>query len=173
MLPTVYQGNYNAVSRFYDDTLLPVLRELGIVFYAYSPIAGGFLTKTRKAIEDNTAEGRFKDDKDNRVAQLYRGMYIKPKMLEGLGRWEELAKQQGVPQAELAYRWVYYHSKLSPAKGDFLILGAGKVEQLLQTHKGLQNGPLAPEVVKGIDEVWDIVKADAFENNFEAYKKSN
>ncbi|KAI8246917.1 hypothetical protein K4K57_006205 [Colletotrichum sp. SAR 10_99] len=51
VLPTVYQGNYSAVARKPEADLFPVLRKLGISFVAYSPIAGGFLTKTREQIE--------------------------------------------------------------------------------------------------------------------------
>lgn len=41
--PSVYQGSYAAVARGAEDELFPLLRENGIAFYAYSPIAGGFL----------------------------------------------------------------------------------------------------------------------------------
>lgn len=166
--PTVYQGNYNPVSRVYDDTLFPLLRELGIDFYAYSPIAGGFLTKSKKGLEEDTASGRFAAG-GGPVSKMYRDLYLKPGMLDGLARWEALAKEQGVPQAELAYRWVYYHSALDTTKGDFVILGASKVEQITQTVEGLRRGPLKPEVVKGIDEVWGIVKHEAFADNFNAF----
>lgn len=162
--PTVYQGNYNPVSRIYDDTLFPVLRELGIAFYAYSPIAGGFLTKSRKAIEDETAGGRFAIG-DSIGSKMYRSLYIKPAMLDALDGWEALAREQGIPQAELAYRWVYYHSALDTTKGDSVILGASKAEQIKQTVEGLRKGPLKPEIVKGIDEVWDIMKHEAFADN--------
>jgi aflatoxin B1 aldehyde reductase len=57
VLPTVYQGNYSAVARKQDTLLFPLLRKLGISFYAYSPIAGGFLTKTKQQIEEGA--GRF------------------------------------------------------------------------------------------------------------------
>lgn len=167
VLPTVYQGNYNAVSRVIDTTLFPLLRELDMVFYAYSPIAGGFLTKSRRALEEGTVGGRFAVG-DNTVGRMYRDFYVKPAMLEGLGRWEELARAQGVSQAELAYRWVYYHSALDPEKGDFVILGASKVEQITQTVEGIRKGPLKPDVVKGIDEIWETVKGEAIVNNFEA-----
>jgi len=59
VLPTVYQGNYNAVSRSIESTLFPTLRELSIAFYAYSPIAGGFLTKSRALLEAGREGGRF------------------------------------------------------------------------------------------------------------------
>lgn len=168
VLPTVYQGNYNAVSRAIETTLFPVLRELGIAFYAYSPIAGGFLTKSRKALEDGTEGGRFAVG-DNAINSMYRGFYIKPTMLEALGKWEELAKIQGVSQAELAYRWIYYHSLLKPEQhNDFVIAGASKIEQLTQTLEALKTGPLKPEVVQAIDELWDHVKQDAIVDNYQA-----
>lgn len=168
VLPSVYQGNYNAVSRLIDDTLFPVLRELGIAFYAYSPVAGGFLTKTRAAFEQGTVDGRFRKDHEAPVAKMYQGFYSKPKLLEGLGRWEGLAELQGVPRAELAYRWVYYHSALRQDKGDVVIVGASRPDQITQTVEGIRKGPLKPEVVKGIEEVWELVKGDAILDNFEA-----
>lgn len=168
VLPTVYQGNYNAVSRHIDTTLFPVLRELGIAFYAYSPVAGGFLTKTKKALEEGTADGRFRADHEAPVAKMYHDLYTKPKLLEGLGRWEGIAEQQGVPRAELAYRWVYYHSALKQELGDVVIVGASKPEQITQTVEGIRRGPLKPEVAKAIDDVWELVKEEAFVDNFEA-----
>lgn len=167
VLPTVYQGNYNAVSRLVDTTLFPLLRRLDMAFYAYSAIAGGFLTKTRKALEEGSADGRFAAG-DNRIGNLYRKFYLKPAMLDGLARWEELAKIQGVPQAELACRWVYCHSAMDVQKGDQVIVGASKTDQLVQTVDGLKRGPLKPEVVKGIDELWDVVKHEAIIDNYDA-----
>lgn len=167
VLPTVYQGNYNAVSRKIEADLLPLLRELGISFYAYSPIAGGFLTKSRKALDEDTEGGRFAAD-GGMINTMYRKLYVKPALLEGLGKWEELAKNEGVPQAELAYRWIYYHSALKPKEhGDFVIVGASKIEQISQTLDGLKRGPLKPEVVQEIDEVWNIVKDEAIVDNFD------
>ena len=34
VLPTVYQGNYNAVARHVEQSLFPLLRNLNISFYA-------------------------------------------------------------------------------------------------------------------------------------------
>lgn len=67
-LPQVYQGNYSAVTRKQEEVLFPALRKLGISFYAYSPLAGGFLTKTRQDIIDG--KGRF--DPSAPIGSLYR-----------------------------------------------------------------------------------------------------
>ena len=53
-LPTVYQGCYNPLRRHKETKFLPILRKLGISFYAYSPSAGGFLGKTVAQVEDIT-----------------------------------------------------------------------------------------------------------------------
>lgn len=45
VLPSVYQGAYNPATRSIERTLFPVLRDLRMAFYAYSPLAGGFLAK--------------------------------------------------------------------------------------------------------------------------------
>ena len=42
--PSIYQGQYNALFRSCEKYLFPWLREHNIKFYAYSPLAGGFLT---------------------------------------------------------------------------------------------------------------------------------
>jgi aflatoxin B1 aldehyde reductase len=42
--PSVYQGLYNGIHRAVEPELLACLRKYGIGFYAYNPVAGGFLT---------------------------------------------------------------------------------------------------------------------------------
>ncbi|KAI3397094.1 hypothetical protein diail_11237 [Diaporthe ilicicola] len=153
VLPSVYQDNYNAVSRGIEETLFPVLRGLGIAFYAHSPVAGGFLTKTRAALEEGTAGGRFSVDAAHPAAKFHQDLCNKPRLLEGLDRWDGLTELQRVPRAELAYRWVYWHSALRQDLGNVVIVGASRPEQIEQTVGGIRRGPLMPGVVKGIEEV--------------------
>ena len=40
VLPTVYQGMYNGVTRQVELELFPCLRKFNIAFYAYNPLAG-------------------------------------------------------------------------------------------------------------------------------------
>ncbi|OAP62045.1 aldehyde reductase (GliO) [Fonsecaea erecta] len=156
VLPSVFQGNYAPVARKLETLLLPTLRQLGIVFYAYSPLAGGFLTKTKQQIVDGA--GRFNTDF---AAGMYDQMYLKESYLAALALWEDVAREQGCSRAELAYRWVAYHSALRAELGDGIIIGASKFEQIEPTLQGLQRGRLKDSVVKRIDEVWETVKHDA------------
>jgi aryl-alcohol dehydrogenase-like predicted oxidoreductase len=46
---TAVQSNYSIMARHYESDVLPVCKELGIGFVAYSPLAGGLLTGKIKA----------------------------------------------------------------------------------------------------------------------------
>ncbi len=157
MLPTVYQGNYAPVARKPEEALFPILRQNGIAFYAYSPLAGGFLAKTRAQIEEQT--NRW--DPNTVVGQIYGTLYNKPSYLDALSKWELISDKSGIPKAELGYRWVAHHSILKPAHGDALIFSGSSLEQNRQTIKGIKRGPLPHEVAQQIDELWDLIKDDA------------
>jgi len=162
VLPTVYQGNYNAFARKQEELLFPTLRKLNISFYAYSPIAGGFLTKTREQLENGT--GRW--DKNTPFGQVYHSLYSKATLLDGLDEWHAIAKEEGISPAALAYRWVKFNSPLKSENGDALIIGASKVEQLEDTLQSLQQGPLSEKAVARIDELWKKVEGEAPLDNF-------
>ncbi|KAK2593182.1 hypothetical protein QQS21_009111 [Conoideocrella luteorostrata] len=167
VIPSVYQGNYSAIARRTEDEILPVLRKHNISFYAYSPIAGGFLAKCKAEL--NSPEGRF--HKAHPLAKIYNGMYNRSSLVAALDVWEQIAKDQGVTRAELAYRWIVYHSQLRGELGDAIIIGARKEQQLRETAKAMRNGPLSDGIVKRIGEVWEIVKSEAFLDNFEMMSK--
>ena len=161
-LPSVYQGNYSAVARRQEEVLFPTLRKLGMSFYAYSPLAGGFLTKTKQQIHDRA--GRF--DPSDPLGKMYTTMYNKPSYLEALSIWEEIAKEEGCSRADLAYRWVKYNSPLKPEQGDAIIIGASRLDQLTQTLDSISGGPLSDKAVKRIDEVWKTIEHEAPLDNY-------
>ncbi|KAF1928316.1 aflatoxin B1 aldehyde reductase member 2 [Didymella exigua CBS 183.55] len=159
-LPEVYEGNYNPVARHLEKDLFPLLRKLNMVFYAYSPLAGGFLTKT--AADLDAGAGRFSKEA---LGGMYSGMYDKPSLREGLKTWDQIAEKEGVNKAELAYRWVAHHSALTE-EGDGVIFGASKLSQIEQTAGGIKKGKLSAEALKSIDQLWESVKAEAPVDNF-------
>lgn len=95
-------------------------------------------------------------------------MYNQPKFLDLLDEWANIAAEEGVSQAALAYRWVNFHSALKPELGDGVIFGASSNEQIVQTIDCLRSGPLRDSAAKRINELWATVKDDAFMDNFEA-----
>ncbi|GFF40108.1 aflatoxin B1 aldehyde reductase member 3 [Aspergillus udagawae] len=165
VLPSVYQGNYNAIARRNETELLPVLRENNIRFYAYSPIAGGFLTKTKEQLLTG-GEGRW--DPNTVFGQVYHKLYNKPALLEALDDWAEIAAAEGISKAELAYRWIFFHSHIRQDLGDAVIVGASKISQFEETVAAIQRGPLSAEAVKRIDADWEKIKDVAILDNFNA-----
>ncbi len=165
VLPTAFQGNYNPVARHYETILFPTLRKLGISFYAYSPLAGGFLTKT--AADIDAGVGRFNA---NVLNGLYKALYDMPTLREALLAWNKIAEKEGVPNAELAYRWMVHHSALKGDE-DAVIFGSRTLEQTMQTAQSLKKGRLSDEAVKAIDAIWERVKDEAPRDNFEVFQK--
>ena len=153
----MYQGNYSAVARKPEELLFPVLRKLGMSFYAYSPLAGGFLTKSRQQIEHGV--GRW--DPQSAIGKTYHSMYRKPAMLEALARWESIANEEGCTRADLAYRWVRYNSPLKSEFGDALIIGASNLNQLEETLASIGKGSLSEKAAEQISEIWDLIESEA------------
>ncbi|KAH8807419.1 NADP-dependent oxidoreductase domain-containing protein [Xylogone sp. PMI_703] len=161
--PTVYQGSYSPVSRLPEESLFPILRKHGIAFYAYSPLAGGVLTKSRAEVEEKTA-ARF--DGSTLMGKVYTALYHKKSYFEALTAWDAISVESGIPKAELAYRWVAHHSHLKGENGDALIIGASKLEQIRETIQGIRRGPLPDKVANQIEEIWEMVKHEAGLDNF-------
>jgi aflatoxin B1 aldehyde reductase len=75
-----------------------------------------------------------------------------------------------VSKAELAYRWVAYHSALQGDE-DGVIFGASSLNQVEQTAQGLKKGKLSEEAVNGIERIWESVKKVAPIDNFQGKGK--
>ncbi|KAF2021137.1 Aldo/keto reductase [Aaosphaeria arxii CBS 175.79] len=161
ILPSVYQGNYSAIARKTETELFPTLRKLGFSFYAYSPIAGGFLVKTLEQLDEGS--GKFND---NAVGGLYNKLYNRPIFRDALADWNAIAKKEGVSNAELAYRWIAHHSLLKEELGDAVIFGASRVQQARETTKALKKGPLSSEAAEAINAIWPKLEKEAILDNW-------
>lgn len=159
ILPTVFQGNYSAVARHVEEELLAVSRELHMSFWAYSPLAGGFLAKTPDYFRRRVNKGRW--DPKSEVGELYNRLYNKRQLVGALDTWGAAADQAQCTRAALAYRWLKHHSMLHPKHGDAILMGASTVEQVAQTLQCLDDGPLPAEVVQVIDKIWERVKGES------------
>jgi len=167
VLPTVFQGNYNAVSRHIEEDLFPLLRKLKISFYAYSPIGGGFLTKNSVQLRAQDDEGRF--GPKSRVGELYIAMYSKDTLFNALDEWGAIAQDAGISKAALAYRWIAYHSALRKEHGDAIIVGASKVAQLEESLGAIEEGPLEAKIAERASAIWETVKDEAPLDNYHSY----
>jgi len=162
LLPTVYQGMYSGVTRQVEEELLPCLRYHGIAFYAYSPLGGGILSgkyKFEQQEEKSITKGRF-----NGVGwdKVYRDRYWHTEHFQAMERLKALLAEhhgEDVGVAEAAFRWIYLHSALDGGKGDCVVLGASRMEQIkMNMDLSTKAEPLAEPVVKFFDEWWKSTK---------------
>ncbi|MFA6448524.1 MAG: aldo/keto reductase [bacterium] len=93
------QMEYSLWTRDPEDEILPLARELGIGFVAYSPLGRGFLAGKFKSEED------FEPTDYRRFTPRFQGENFK-KNLELVKKIEELAKERGVTPGRLALAWV-------------------------------------------------------------------
>ncbi|XP_070466836.1 aflatoxin B1 aldehyde reductase member 3-like isoform X2 [Equus przewalskii] len=160
IMPTVYQGMYNVITRQAEKELFPCLRHFGLRFYAYNPLAGGLLTGKYK-YEDKDGKqpaGRFFG---NNWAEIYRNRYWKEPHFQAIAMMEKALQAAYGPSApsmtSAVLRWMYHHSQLQGALGDAVILGMTNLEQLAQNLAAAEEGPLEPAVVQAFDDAWHLV----------------
>ncbi|CAL8355588.1 unnamed protein product [Gadus morhua 'NCC'] len=160
LVPTVYQGMYNATTRQVETELLPCLRSNGLRFYAYNPLAGGLLTG-KYHFEDKDAsqpEGRFFG---NEWATAYRNRYWKESHFQAISLVSQALEtaygSEKPTMTSAAIRWMYHHSQIKGDNGDGVIIGMSSMEQLQQNLSASEEGPLDERVVEAFKQAWDLV----------------
>ncbi|XP_039612067.1 aflatoxin B1 aldehyde reductase member 3 [Polypterus senegalus] len=163
VLPTLYQGMYNATTRQVETELLPCLRYFKMSFYAYNPLAGGMLTGKYKFEDKDELQpvGRFFG---NDWASVYHSRYWKPHHFQAVDLVKNALKAAyGPDQTSMtcaSLRWMYHHSQLRSEHGDAVILGMSTMEQLQENLKATEEGPLEAGVVEAFDKAWALVAHD-------------
>ncbi|KAG0338327.1 hypothetical protein BG005_003815, partial [Podila minutissima] len=155
--PTVYQGWFNPLQRQVERELFPCLRELGIKFYAYNPIAGGFLTGNY-TVDSQVKDGSRFDTKTV-LGSYYREQYWTPLYFDAVKELKTAAAMHDIQLLDASIRWMNHHSGLGPNDG--LIFGANdNTEDLRQNLVSAQTGgPLPKDLVTAFEAAWDKVKA--------------
>jgi aflatoxin B1 aldehyde reductase len=156
MEPTVYQGMYNALTRDVERELFPCLRNYGIRFNAYNPLAGGMLTGKHLSMDDIPDSGRFN------VERGYLDRYWKQDYFNVLQELQTACQEFDLKPIEVAFSWLVHHSLLDDELGDGIILGASKVEHLLQNMVACQHAPLNQSILDILDRGWEIIKPNCF-----------
>jgi aflatoxin B1 aldehyde reductase len=158
--PTIYQGMYNALTRNLEHELIPACKRYGLDVVVYNPIAGGLFSGKIKSKDMVPAEGRFSDTAAS--GKMYRNRYFKDSVFRALQIVEGAVDKAGLSMVETALRWCVHHSKLNVLDGnDGIIIGVSSKEQLDENLTHLEKGPLPEEVVKALDEAWQVTRADS------------
>lgn len=155
IIPSVYEGMYNALSRNMEKELNEVLNKFEMSFYVYNPLAGGLLTNKYNSYEVLPNSGRFV----NRPG--YRNRYWKSSYFQAIDILKDVCNKYNIEIAAAAYAWLTNHSVLNKERGDAIILGFSNISQLKNNIKFSQGDPLNEKVILKFNEAWDIVKNDA------------
>ena len=120
----VVQGKYSILDRQAEEELLPLCRENGITFQAYSPLEQGLLS------------GRYPRDYQPKGAQANKKWFqaeAMQKAMDMMEKWEPLCEKYGCSIANLALTWVM-------VQGDYITVlnGCSKVSQIEENSKAIQ-----------------------------------
>ncbi|MFT5220723.1 MAG: aflatoxin B1 aldehyde reductase [Planctomycetota bacterium] len=156
MVPTVYQGMYNALTRDVETELFPCLRNYAMRFYAYNPLAGGLLSGKYSSIDAIPDSGRFT------VERGYQSRYWKNDYFEVLQKLSKVSQETGISAVKIAIGWLLHHSKLEAQHGDAIILGVSKMEHLSENITAFEQQPLEQSILDILDQGWQTIKPDCF-----------
>ncbi len=150
VMPTVYQGVYNALNRTAEYELVPVLRNYGMRYYTHGSLASGFLTgKYVKGVAPVKGQDRLAQSR--RVKQYEERYLHRDEMFDALDVITKAAAMAGITTLEAAVRWTQHHSAADGAAGDAILIGVSRLEQLEPIMTASKNGPLPEPVVEAFE----------------------
>jgi len=158
ILPTLYQGMYNAITRDVEKELLPALAALGIRFYAYNPLAGGILAG--KLQPQGPVEPGSRFDPNTAQGNRYRQRYWNTVYFDAVEHVKNACQHAGISLVDASLRWYRHYSKLDFEQGDGVIIGASSLEQLQENMGALVNEERLPQAVaEAFDMAWEQTRS--------------
>jgi aryl-alcohol dehydrogenase-like predicted oxidoreductase len=135
------QTEYSLWTRDPEQEILPVCRELGIGFVAYSPLGRGFLTGQFQKFEDLPA------DDYRRFSPRFQGENFQ-KNLDLVKRVEDLAREKNCQPSQLALAWVMAQG------GDIVPIPGTKRRKYLEENVGALDIELTGDDLLRLNEVF-------------------
>ncbi len=156
VMPTVYQGVYNALNRTAEYELIPVLRNYGMRYYTHGSLASGFLTgKYKRGVEPVKGVDRFAQSR--RITQYQERYLHRAEMFDALDAITDAATAAGISTLEAAIRWTQYHSAVDASLGDAILIGVSRIAQLEPIMAAAGQGPLPESVAAAFETANDFV----------------
>lgn len=142
----IAQQMYNLVARGLEQEFIPFANRHKVSIIAYNPLAGGLLTG--KHSPTRVLPGtRFDNNR------MYQDRYWHPQNFEAVASLAEIARKAGRSLVSLAFGWLLQQDSV-----DCVILGASRPEQLDENLAASMEGPIAEELMRACDEVWNRLR---------------
>ena len=141
---TALQSEYSLWTRDPEPKVMPVLRELGIGFVAYSPLGRGFLTGEIRSLEN------FADDDSRKSNPRFSGENFQ-RNLRAVEEVKAIANEVGATAAQVALAWV-----LAQGDGIAAIPGTKRVSRV-EENAAADGIVLSPEQIHKLDNLTPAV----------------
>lgn len=103
--PAVFQGEYNIITRGVENELLPLLRQHGMRFAGFRPLAGGFLTGSAFARDPEQIAGtRF--SKEHPFGEGMRAVFGGEELAAAVKKFVSECDKRRIKAIEVALRWL-------------------------------------------------------------------
>lgn len=137
---TALQTEYSLWSRDPEDEILPLVRELGIGFVAYSPLGRGFLTGRFRTVED------LEPDDYRRRSPRFQGENFQ-RNLDVVAKIEQMAMRRGLTPSQLALAWVLHRGN------DIVPIPGTKHVRYLEENIRALDIQLSPEELQQLEDI--------------------
>lgn len=137
----IYQDRYNMLSRKPEIAHFNFIRNEGLGFIAFSPLAQGLLT-------NRYLNGIPEDSRVVKSGVFLHREDITPELIDKIGKLNEIALNRGQTLAEMSLSWL-----LSKAAVTSVIVGASSEKQLADNIKAVDNLNFTQEELQRIDSI--------------------
>ena len=139
----IHQPKYSLLDRWVEDGLLNVLDHNGVGCITFSTLAQGLLTS--KYLKGIPPDSRAASTRGNGALEANA---ITESTLEKVRKLNTLAEERGQSLAQMSLAWVLRDPRITS-----IIIGASKVEQVMDSLQSLKNYSFAAEELKRIEEI--------------------
>ena len=139
---TIHQPRYNLFDRKPESDLLSHTLEAGTGVITFSPLAQGLLSeKYLQQMPDDSRAALWWD-------QQYRERSLTPALLEKTRQLNSLAKERGQTLSQMALAWNLRQKAVTS-----VLIGASRVEQVIENVAALQNLAFSEQELQVIDKI--------------------
>lgn len=137
----IYQGKYSMFNRQPEEEILPVTKEYGSGFIAFSPLAQGVLT-------DKYLNGIPEHSRASDPTGFLRKEQVTEELVGKVKELNEIARNRGQTMAEMAVSWTLRDERVTS-----VIVGTRNVIQLRENLNSLNNLSFTQEELNLIDNI--------------------